>query len=83
MLEAKFQVGQRQKYKVTTNSNHQPMVLDNLLNRKFNISPSDQVYASDRSRRKLINPVSYNTVWSGTMLDYPCPLVRMVSSVAG
>ena len=54
MLEAKFPVGQRQKYKVTTNGNHQLTVLDNLLNRKLNISPSDQVYASGRSRRKLI-----------------------------
>ena len=41
MLKAKVQVGQYQKYKVTTNSNHQPTVLDNLLNIEFNISPSD------------------------------------------
>jgi len=41
MLKAKVQVGQHQKYKVTTNSNHQPTVLDNLLNIEFNISPSD------------------------------------------
>lgn len=47
MREAGVQVRQRKKYKVTTNSNHQQPVFDNLLQRQFDVPQTDQVYASD------------------------------------
>ena len=47
MREADVQARQRKKYKVTTNSNHQQPVFDNLLNREFDVAQPDQVYASD------------------------------------
>jgi putative transposase len=40
-------VGQRKKYKVTTNSNHQQPVFDNLVQRQFDVPQIDQVYAAD------------------------------------
>ena len=47
MREANVQVRHRKKYKVTTNSNHQNPVFDNLLSRQFAVPRPDQVYASD------------------------------------
>jgi putative transposase len=47
MREAGVQVRHRKKYKVTTDSNHQHPVFDNLLSRQFDVSNPDQVYASD------------------------------------
>jgi len=47
MREANVQARQRKKYKVTTNSNHQHPVFDNLLNREFDVAQPDQVYAAD------------------------------------
>lgn len=47
MREAGVQVRQRRKYPVTTNSNHQQPVFDNLLSRQFNVPQTDKVYASD------------------------------------
>ncbi len=47
MREAGVQVRHRKKYKVTTNSNHKQPVFDNLLERQFHASQTDQVYASD------------------------------------
>lgn len=47
MREAGVQVRRRKKYKVTTDSNHQHPVFDNLLSRQFDVSSPDQVYASD------------------------------------
>ncbi len=47
MREAGVQVRHRKKFKVTTNSNHQQPVFDNLLNRQFDVPQTDQVYASD------------------------------------
>ena len=60
MLEAKVQVHQHQKYKVTTDSNHQPTALDNLLNREFNISPSDHVYTAS----------GHGLIMAGSSRDY-------------
>lgn len=45
--EAGVAVRYRKKYKVTTNSNHKQPVFDNLLQRQFSVSQSDQVYAAD------------------------------------
>ena len=47
MREAGIRARQLRKYKVTTNSNHQQPVFDNLLNREFDVAQPDQVYASD------------------------------------
>ncbi|PCJ43300.1 MAG: IS3 family transposase, partial [SAR86 cluster bacterium] len=47
MREAGVQVKRKRKYKVTTNSNHKLSLYDNLLERKFDVGQSDQVYASD------------------------------------
>jgi len=47
MREANVQVRHRKKYKVTTNSNHQKPVFDNLLVRQFDVERPNQVYASD------------------------------------
>jgi transposase InsO family protein len=47
MREADVQVRHRKKYKVTTNSNHQQPVFDNLLQRQFDVPQVNQVYASD------------------------------------
>ena len=47
MREAGVQVRHRNKYKVTTDSNHRHPVFDNLLSRQFDVSSPDQVYASD------------------------------------
>jgi transposase InsO family protein len=47
MREAGVQVRQRKKYTVTTNSNHQQPVYENLLSRQFDVAHPDQVYASD------------------------------------
>lgn len=47
MREAGVQVRHRKKYKVTTNSNHKQPVFDNVLERQFDVSQPDQVYASD------------------------------------
>ncbi len=47
MKEANVKARQRKKFKVTTNSNHKQPVFDNLLKRQFDVSQTDQVYASD------------------------------------
>ena len=47
MKEAGVKAKQRRKYKVTTNSNHKQPMFENLLNRKFEVAQSDQVYAAD------------------------------------
>lgn len=47
MREAGVGVRYRKKYKVTTNSNHQQPVFDNLLQRQFAVSLPDHVYAAD------------------------------------
>ena len=47
MTEAGIQVRHRRKYKVTTNSNHQQPVFDNLVQREFEVAEIDQVYAAD------------------------------------
>jgi len=47
MHEAGVKARQKQKYKVTTNSNHNLPVFENLLNRQFDVEMPDQVYASD------------------------------------
>ncbi len=47
MREAGIEVRHRKKYKVTTNSNHQQPVFENLVQRQFDVSKIDQVYAAD------------------------------------
>lgn len=47
MREADVKVRQRKKFKVTTNSNHRQPVFENLLERQFDVSKTNQVYASD------------------------------------
>ena len=47
MRKAGVQVRHRKKYTVTTNSNHKLPLFENVLDRQFDVSGSDQVYASD------------------------------------
>jgi putative transposase len=47
MREADVQVRHRKKYKVTTNSHHRQPVFDNLVQRQFDVSQTDLVYAAD------------------------------------
>jgi transposase InsO family protein len=47
MQEAEVKARQRKKFKVTTNSNHKQPVFENLLERQFDVSRIDRVYASD------------------------------------
>ncbi|WP_202942115.1 IS3 family transposase [Alteromonas macleodii] len=47
MKEADVSVRRRRKYKVTTNSNHQQPVFDNVLSRDFDAQKPDQTYVSD------------------------------------
>lgn len=47
MRDADVKARQRKKFKVTTHSNHQYPVFDNLLERQFEVLQIDQVYASD------------------------------------
>jgi putative transposase len=47
MREANVQVRHRKKYRVTTNSNHNQPVFENLVKRDFDIERPDQVYAAD------------------------------------
>ena len=47
MKEAGIKARYRKKYKVTTNSNHQQPVFDNVLNREFAVAAQDQAYVSD------------------------------------
>ena len=47
MKEANVHVRYRKKYKVTTNSNHQQPIFENLLKREFNTNAPNQVYAAD------------------------------------
>lgn len=47
MKEAGVQVRYRKKHKVTTDSNHKQPVFENLVERKFDVSMPDQVYAGD------------------------------------
>jgi putative transposase len=47
MKEADVPVRRKRKYKVTTNSNHQQPVFDNLIQRQFDVPQIDQVYAAD------------------------------------
>ena len=47
MQEAGVKVLRRKKFKVTTNSNHDMPVYDNLLQRQFDVDQANTVYASD------------------------------------
>ena len=47
MRDAGIQVRHRKKYKVTTSSNHKQLVFENVLDRQFFVSQSNQAYASD------------------------------------
>jgi len=47
MKEVGVQVRYWKKYKTTTNSNHDRAVFENVLDRQFSISTSDQAYVSD------------------------------------
>ncbi len=47
MKEAGVVAKQRKKYKVTTNSDHQQPVFDNVLNRQFDVEQPDQAYVGD------------------------------------
>lgn len=47
MREAGVKARQTRKYKITTNSNHNLPVFENVLNREFDVEKSDQIYASD------------------------------------
>jgi len=47
MREANVQARQHRKYKVTTNSNHQQPIFENLVKREFEVAEPDQVYAAD------------------------------------
>lgn len=47
MREAGVEVRHRKKYKVTTNSNHQQPVFDNLVQRQFDVKEIDRVYVAD------------------------------------
>ena len=47
MKEADVSVRRRRKYKVTTNSDHQQPVFDNVLSRDFDAQKPDQAYVSD------------------------------------
>ena len=47
MKEAGVSVRRRRKYKVTTNSDHQQPVFDNVLSRDFDAQKPDQAYVSD------------------------------------
>ncbi|MFC3200874.1 IS3 family transposase [Alteromonas oceani] len=47
MKEAGVSVKRRRKYKVTTNSDHQQPVFDNVLSRDFDAQKPDQAYVSD------------------------------------
>jgi len=47
MQEAGVKALQKQKYKITTNSNHNLPVFENVLNRQFDVEMPDQIYASD------------------------------------
>ena len=47
MREAGVQVRHRKKYKVTTNSDHQQPVFDNLVQRQFEVAELDRVYVAD------------------------------------
>ena len=47
MREAGVFTRYRKKYMVTTNSNHEQSVFDNVLERQFTVSGPDQAYVSD------------------------------------
>jgi putative transposase len=47
MNEADVWVKYRKKYKVTTDSNHNKPLFDNLVNRQFDVDSPDQVYVGD------------------------------------
>jgi len=47
MKEAGVSVKRRRKYKVTTNSDHQQPVFNNVLSRDFDAQKLDQAYVSD------------------------------------
>jgi len=47
MREAGVQAKQRKKYKVTTDSNHNKPVFENVLARQFSVDEPDRVYAGD------------------------------------
>lgn len=47
MREASVRARYRKKYKMTTNSNHEKPVLENVLEREFTVAGPDQVYVSD------------------------------------
>jgi putative transposase len=47
MKEASINVRHRKKYKVTTDSNHNKPLFENILNRQFKVEKSNQAYVSD------------------------------------
>ncbi|AGH47095.1 integrase catalytic subunit [Paraglaciecola psychrophila 170] len=47
MNEADVWVKYRKKYKVTTDSNHNKPLFDNLVKRQFDVDSPDQVYVGD------------------------------------
>jgi putative transposase len=47
MKEAGVEVRYRKKHKVTTNSDHQQPVFDNLVQRQFDVKETDRVYVAD------------------------------------
>ena len=47
MRKAGVKARQKKKYKVTTNSNHNHPIFENLVNREFDVERPDEVYASD------------------------------------
>ena len=47
MKEANVKVRYKKKYKITTNSDHDKPVFDNVLNREFDVNAPDQAYVCD------------------------------------
>lgn len=47
MREAGIEVRFKKRFKITTNSDHQQPVFDNVLDRQFDVAKPDQVYVSD------------------------------------
>ena len=47
MREAGVEVRFKKRFKITTNSDHQQPVFDNVLDRQFNVVQPDQAYVSD------------------------------------
>ena len=63
MREAGVSVRHRKKFKVTTTSNHQQPVFDNLIQRQFDVRQTDQVYASDITYIGRLKRAGYTWQW--------------------